>query len=327
MRRPDAESEERLEAIRRSAAAGNLEKASSYYGLPLLKKPVWTWEIPLYFFVGGAAGVSAVVGFAARLMGANERLIRDARWIAAIGANLSAPLLIADLGRPERFLNMLRVFKSQSPMSVGAWILATFGATSTGAIVLPKPLRDAAAAASAVTGLGMATYTGVLIGATAVPVWAKHVRTLPVLFGASSVGSAVSLLELRGHRSSALNNIGIASSAVETAVGYSIETSKDRVSEPLRGGLVRTAAILSGPIPLFLRLFGKSKRARTAAAISALAGALMTRFAWVEAGKASTKDPQAALGGGHAPGSGQAVRERSPGRQDGHRESDPGGQK
>ncbi len=297
MRRPDAQSEERLEAIRRSAAAGNLEQASSYYGLPLLKKPVWTWEIPLYFFVGGAAGASAVIGFAARITGGDERLIRDARWVAAIGANVSTPLLIADLGRPERFLNMLRVFKPQSPMSVGAWIVAAFGAASTGAIILPKPLRNVAAAASAAAGLGMATYTGVLVGATAVPVWSKHVRTLPILFGASGVGSAVSLLELRGHRSSALNNIGMASSAVETAVGYSIETSKDRVSEPLRGGLVRAASILSGPIPLFLRLFGRSRRARTAAAISTLAGSLMTRFAWVEAGKASTKDPQVALGG------------------------------
>src|SRR5712691_2949745 len=127
----------------------------NYYDLPLLKKPVWTWEIPVYFFVGGAAGASAVIGIAAQLAGADKRLVRDARWIAAIGANLSAPLLIADLGRPERFLNMLRVFKPQSPMSVGAWILSGFGASAMGAVLLPGLFGDAAAMGSAVTGLGM----------------------------------------------------------------------------------------------------------------------------------------------------------------------------
>src|SRR5215213_2942176 len=99
----------------------------SYYDLPLLKPPVWTWEVPTYFFIGGAAGAAAVLAVAAQIANADEKLVRDARWIAAIGANLSTPLLIADLGRPERFLNMLRVFKLHSPMSVGAWTVAVVG--------------------------------------------------------------------------------------------------------------------------------------------------------------------------------------------------------
>src|SRR5207237_1107888 len=82
---------------------------TGYYGIPLLKKPAWTWEIPLYFFVGGAAGAAAVVGAIADYTGADRRLVRDARWIAAAGAVISPALLIADLGRPSRFLNMLRV--------------------------------------------------------------------------------------------------------------------------------------------------------------------------------------------------------------------------
>ncbi len=86
-------------------------QARDYYGQPLLKEPVWTWEIPAYFFVGGAAGASAVLAAAAQLAGDREDLVRDARWVAAAGAALSTPLLISDLGRPERFLNMLRVFK------------------------------------------------------------------------------------------------------------------------------------------------------------------------------------------------------------------------
>src|SRR5215510_16037803 len=97
-----------------------------YYDLPLLKPPVWTWEIPAYFFVGGAAGAAAVVASVAKAAGASPTLVRDARWIAAAGGLVSPALLVSDLGRPERFLNMLRVFKVRSPMSVGAWTLVAF---------------------------------------------------------------------------------------------------------------------------------------------------------------------------------------------------------
>src|SRR5690242_3577678 len=90
---------------------------TGYYGIPLLKEPSWTWEVPLYFFVGGAAGAAAVMGAIASYSGADRRLVRHARWIAAAGAVISPALLIADLGRPERFLSMLRVFKPKSPMS------------------------------------------------------------------------------------------------------------------------------------------------------------------------------------------------------------------
>ena len=246
---------------------------SSYYGLPLLKPPVWTWEVPTYFFIGGAAGAAAVLGAAAQIAGANEKLVRDARWIAAIGANLSTPLLIADLGRPERFLNMLRVFKPQSPMSVGAWTVAIFGGASTAAVFAPgKPLRDAFAGVAALSGLVMATYTGVLLGATANPLWKEHVRLLPVHFGASALGSAVSLLELRGHRDPALNALGLGASLFESAADVALED---------KTALLRIAGTLAGPVPFLLRLFGKRK----AAAAATLLGSLATRFAWIEAGK------------------------------------------
>jgi DMSO reductase anchor subunit len=249
----------------------------TYHDLPLLKPPVWTWEVPAYFFVGGAAGAAAVLGVAAQLAGpTNEKLVRDARWIAAIGANLSAPLLIADLGRPDRFLNMMRVFKPQSPMSVGAWTLAIFGAGSTAAVFVPnRTLRNIAAAISAASGLVMATYTGVLIGATTVPVWREHVDLLPVDFGASALGSAVSLLELRGNRSDALNALGLGAAIFESLPA---DTAEKKM-------LMNLADALSGPIPLLLRLFGK----RRAAAVSTLLGSLATRFAWVEAGRRSAK--------------------------------------
>src|SRR5579871_1897500 len=99
---------------------------TGYYGIPLLKQPPWTWEIPLYFFVGGAAASAAVIGAIADYTGADRELVRHARWIAAAGSVISPALLISDLGRPERFLAMLRVFKPQSPMSVGVWTLLGF---------------------------------------------------------------------------------------------------------------------------------------------------------------------------------------------------------
>src|SRR6266513_6236951 len=97
-----------------------------YYGQPVVKPPVWTWEIPVYFFVGGLAGMSAAIALIGLIFHQGD-LTRTAMWIAAIGAILSPILLIMDLGRPRLFLNMLRVFKHQSPMSVGAWILFVFG--------------------------------------------------------------------------------------------------------------------------------------------------------------------------------------------------------
>jgi formate-dependent nitrite reductase membrane component NrfD len=255
----------------------------SYHDRPLLKSPVWTWEVPAYFFVGGAAGAAAGLGAAAQLTGADEELVRDARWIAAAGSALSAPLLIADLGRPERFLHMLRIFKVQSPMSVGAWTLAAFGGAATAAAFadlvrrntnLPvKLVGDASAMLSAATGTVMATYTGVLIGATAIPAWNRHAHFLPVHFGASALGSAVSLLELRGHRSDALNALGLGAALFETLADFALE-----------GRLpTRIAGAFSGPIPLALRFLG----ARKGAAVSTLLGSLLTRFAWIEEGKQS----------------------------------------
>jgi hypothetical protein len=279
--------------------------SASYHRIPLLKAPVWTWEVPAYFFVGGAAGAAAAIGAIAQLTGADRALVRDARWIAAAGSAISGPLLVSDLGRPERFLNMMRVFKVQSPMSVGAWTLAAFGTASSASAFadlmrsrtsLPvKVVGDASALIAAATGLVMATYTGVLIGATAIPVWREHVRLLPVHFATSALASAVSLLELRGHKHDALNALGLGAAIFETIAGVAVEGSKDRVSAPLREGrsgmLTRAGAVLSGPIPLFLRLMGKRK----GAAVATLAGSLVTRFAWVEAGKASTKDVELAL--------------------------------
>lgn len=323
---PDRASERRLDELRREAElTGRVEadgvrpagapfpqpsSADGYYALPLLKPPVWTWEVPTYFFVGGAAGAASAIAFAARVAGTSPELVRDARLLAAAGANLSAPLLIADLGRPARFLYMMRVFKLQSPMSVGAWTLAIFGGAATLAAALPSvakgtPLQgvadagaEAAGALAAASGLVMATYTGVLLGATAIPLWNRHATLLPIHFGASAVASASALLELRGHDVAALDALATAAATFETATGMALEGTSDRESEPVRhgrtGNLTRLGGVLSGPVPLILRVFG-GRRARRVAAVSQLVGSLVTRFAWVEAGKASARDPRIPL--------------------------------
>jgi polysulfide reductase-like protein len=280
--------EKRLDEIRNNAQP--LTPGQGYFGLPLLKPPVWSWEIPAYFFVGGTAGAAAVFGLAAQVTGADRDLVRHARWIAAAGAILSAPLLINDLGRPERFVYMLRVFKPQSAMSVGSWTLSAFGASATGAALFGESvLGNIAAAFAGATGLVMATYTGVLLGATSIPVWAKHVDTLPAHFAASAAASAASALQLFGHDDRALQAIGFAAAAFESFVGVRIETAHDpTLTRGATGLTTRIGGFFSGPLPLLLRLLGaRSKRARQAAAASALLGSIITRVAWVEAGRKS----------------------------------------
>ena len=287
-----------------------------YYGLPVLKKPVWGWEIPAYLFVGGIAGPAAIIAAVAdRRDGGRGPLVRDAHWIAAAGGLASAALLTSDLGRPERFFNMLRVFKPQSPMSMGSWILMAFSTTSGAAAMadavanhthgrLPVRLiegsRLTTSTLGAVAGSLLATYTGVLIGSTAIPVWNANARLLPVHFGAAGFGSAASLLELLGHDDPALNQLALTAAAIETAVFASLELDDNPKLQPLKTGpsgrSMRLAGLLAGPVPLALRLLcGRSHRWRQVAAVSSLAGSLLSRLAWIAAGRASADDPHVAL--------------------------------
>jgi polysulfide reductase-like protein len=324
----DQQREGRLLGIRRDAERGKLAakgvrpagapfpKASpetGYYGIPLLKPPQWTHQIPLYFFVGGAAGAAAVVSAIGHYVGADRKLVRDARYIAAAGAVISPALLIADLGRPERFLGMMRVFKPQSPMSVGAWTLLGFGSAVSAATFAgllrerygPSfPLRvieNAGEAAAIPLGLGLATYTGVLIGATAIPVWNQNISDLPLHFAASGLGAAVGILELMGHsKSRALQALGLGAALFEVWEGMRIEGRTHSHLDPLKygasGAITRVGGVLSGPIPTALRLLSafagreRGSSLRRWAAISSVAGSLATRVAWLRAGIASAKN-------------------------------------
>jgi formate-dependent nitrite reductase membrane component NrfD len=286
-----------------SRSAKEFLPTHTYYDVPLLKPPVWTWEVPVYFFLGGAAGAAAIIASIAEWTGTSGTLARDAKWIAAAGGPASAGLLTADLGRPERFINMLRVFKPQSAMSVGSWTLTAFSASSTAALApavtnLPavRIAATLASATSAALGAGMLTYTGVLIGATAVPVWHRNVRLLPIHFAASGVASAAAILTLIGHDERQVNDLALGAAAVETLIGASIETDQDRALAPLREGpsgwIIRAGGVLSGPVPLLLRAATRQRSWRTIASIAALAGSLLTRLGWIAAGRASVQQKE-----------------------------------
>ena len=180
----------------------------SYYDEPVLHKAHWGWEIISYFWVGGIMSGSALLGALTDSFGSESdaTFVRNARWIALVGAAASGALLIKDLGRPERFHHMLRIVKFGSPMSIGTWTLSwfSFNAASTIAAQLkrdrvlpidlagfiPLPLRNGMLATSAAI---MALYTGVLVAATAIPVWYRGRRTIPAIFVASAFGTACSL--------------------------------------------------------------------------------------------------------------------------------------
>src|SRR5437773_619052 len=289
-------------------AGGPIPRKAGYYGQPVVKPPVWTWEIPVYLFVGGLAGMAAVIALAAAIFH-HADVARAAMWAAAIGAVLSPILLIVDLGRPHLFINMLRVFKPQSAMSMGVWILTAFGACVVpGLIALELHahqifpgafdglLRVAAGIfifGTAMFGMLLATYTGVLIGATAIPAWFLHRVLLPIHFGVAGLGSAAALLELLGHRIAPLNAIGFFAAGVESMLLIWLTLDKhgaaDRaIHEHSSGWLVRTGEIFNGPLALVLRLFGLIPFA----AISFLIGALVTRFGWLAVGKVSGTDPE-----------------------------------
>jgi Polysulphide reductase, NrfD len=328
VRSPTFMKEQRLDELRDEAwqkgvvssggvdvAGGPIPRKPGYYGQPVVRPPVWTWEISIYFFLGGLGGMSAVIALGAMLFHHLE-VARTGLWVAAIASVLSPILLILDLGRPHLFINMLRVFKPQSAMSMGAWILCAFGACAVPSLIalelhahqvfpgtLDQLLRVAAGIfifGSAIFGTLLATYTGVLIGATAIPAWFLHRTLLPIHFGTAGLGSAAAMLELLGHRIPALNFIGFYAAAIETAVLIWLSINKHGVADRAihehgSGWLIRIGEILSGPLALVLRLFGFIPFA----AISFLVGALVSRFGWIAVGKVSGSEPESVFAAEH----------------------------
>jgi formate-dependent nitrite reductase membrane component NrfD len=279
----------------------------SYYGRPVIKEPVWTPEIPVYFFTGGLAGASATVAWLAELQG-DEELGRRAWAVALAGVTASPVLLISDLGRPMRFFNMLRMFKVTSPMSVGSWILAAAGTaiatTAANAFggLFPRLARGAKPAA-AVLGLPLSTYTGALIANTAVPVWHEARKQLPFLFAAGAAASAGAALVIVTpvEHAAAARRLAVWAAAGELVMANVMEEQLGDLGEPYhqeKAGLYSTIAkILTALGATTVAASGRRSRAASVGGgLAILGGALAERWSVFRAGFQSAADPKYTVG-------------------------------
>ena len=278
---------------------------TTYYGLPAIKEPVWISTIPAYFYVGGATGAALALAAATSFSGddaAMRALGRKCRALGFAGAIVSSALLIADLGRPKRFLHMLRVFRPTSPMSVGSWVLVATGGAATCSF-LPGPVGRASALAAGVLGAPLAGYTAVLLCNTAVPLWHSTTRTLPILFIASAITSAASLLDLvvtAPRETRVVRRFGIVGKVAELIAAELVarDASRNpRVGAPLHrgpsGALFRAAKLLTMASLGVALVPTKHRAPRVIAGILGTLGAVAVRFSIFHAGKASARDPVA----------------------------------
>lgn len=254
----------------------------SYYGRPILKRPVWEWQIPAYFFAGGVAAGSSALALGARLTG-RRRLAWRTRWTALAAIGASTAFLIDDLGRPERFYNMLRVIKPTSPMSMGSWLLAVYGPSVGAAAVLPGRLGRVADTTAAALAPAVCTYTAVILADTAIPAWHDAKGVLPWLFASGAAASAGGIATALAPAAEAApaRRLALVGAAAELVAAHEIE----QVNPSHRNKLSRWAQGLTvaGIVALF-------KRPRLGGLLVA-AGAAVTRFAVAEAGNLSADDP------------------------------------
>jgi formate-dependent nitrite reductase membrane component NrfD len=275
----------------------------SYYGRPVIKEPVWTWEIPTYFFTGGLAGASAVLSTSAKLTG-HERLAKTSLYVGALADLTSPALLVSDLGRPERFHHMLRVVKVTSPMNVGSWVLLVSGGASNTAAVLElldwlKPVKLLAEAVSTLAGPLLATYTGVLIADTAVPVWHEGRRELPWIFGASAAASAGAAACIFAPPSEAgpARRVAVAGVLAEGALMQLMELRLGEIGEVYHHGTAGKLSLAAkGLATTGAALLGlRGRKSRTAAVLGGAlvcAGEVCLRWAVFKAGFQSARDPK-----------------------------------
>ena len=280
---------------------------TSYYGRPILKAPVWTWDVPAYFATGGIMAGSSLLAAGADLTG-NRPLRRAGRLAAALNLGVSTGLLIHDLGRPERFANMLRIVKPTSPMNIGSWLLAAYGPAAGLAAAsevtgrLPAAGR-AAGVVAAVVAPAVASYTAVVAADTAIPSWHDASPHLPFVFvgsaGAAAGGLAAALVPVP--LAGPARRLAVLGAILELAAATRMERRTGRSAEPYREGragrLGRWSRALTGAGALGTAVL--ARRSRLAAVVSGtalVAGSACTRFAVFAAGVQSAADPAYTVG-------------------------------
>jgi formate-dependent nitrite reductase membrane component NrfD len=310
-----------------SSRNANGEATPTYYDRPMLKAPHWEWNVVTYLFLGGIMGGLGLIQLLCDSSSNDERLLKRTTRVTSFAlAAVNPAILITHLGRPERFLNMLRVVKFKSPMSLGVWGLVLYsGAAGANTVrelavsgVLPRWMRFLApgllAPAQALLGAFTAGYTGVLLSATANPFWASGKRHIPALTVSSGVGSACALSTLlstfEGNHAVThkLERLEMVASVAELALLVHFERSAGAYGKPFfegaRGQKLRTYTIGLGLVaPLALSVLGgvvKLPRPidavrSTVSSVLTLVGGYIFRNELIEAGKASARDPRAAF--------------------------------
>lgn len=272
-------------------------KEKAYYDVPMLKPPVWKWEIAAYFFLGGlSAGSFLISRIAARRR--LETVSRAGAWIAAVAALPCAPLLIADLGDKSRFHHMLRIFQPRSPMNLGTWLLTGYSPLCMLAALFPRTARWTDPL-SVPLAMGMTGYTGVLLSATANPLWCQNAWLGP-LFSASAVHSGASAIRLALETTGKdvpeqLTHFEHACSVVKTVSLHGMMQTAGPVAKPLREDpLVRWGALAAGvAFPYLVDKLKMPRASRILSGVAALGGAWALRQALLKNGKKSAEDPKA----------------------------------
>ena len=283
----------------------------SYYGRPILKKPVWNWMIAAYLFSGGLSAGSAMLAAGADLTGRP-----DLRKVSRIGALTSVLaslyFLIGDLGRPERFHHMLRVAKPSSPMSVGTWMLSAYGpGAGLAGVVELMPGRVArtrlgrlatwlarpAGVWAAVTAPGVASYAAVLLSQTAVPAWREAHPYLPFVFtgSAAASGGGLGMLLAPLDQSGPARRMAVLGAGMEVAASRVMEQRLGIVGEAYTAGKPHRLRQLSEALTVggaVGAVVGRRRAVMAASGAALLVGSALQRFGVFEAGVASTLDPK-----------------------------------
>jgi formate-dependent nitrite reductase membrane component NrfD len=282
-------------------------RPDSYYGRPVLKDVVWEApDVAGYLFLGGVAGASSMLAAFSQLSG-NRELPAVSKVAAAGAIGLSLAALVHDLGRPLRFLNMLRVFKVTSPMSVGTWLLSGYapvaGAAAASAVTGRVPRAGAVATAGAAAlGAGVATYTAALLCDTAVPAWHEGHREMPFLFAGSAASAAggVGLLSVRPESSRQAARFAVLGAATELTAKTLMMRRLGPVAEAYQKGragtLMEAAEVLTVAGLAGAMLSGRSRGVAALSGAALVMASALIRFGVFEAGRASARDPTYTVG-------------------------------